>query len=84
MTEMVQITVYTSPELKQQLEQAADEKVVSVSLLARTAIEHYLDNLEDPMRMLRQTATFEKPSIWRRLFPFSSAMADAWRDRLWE
>lgn len=80
--------------LHEKLKAEAEARVVSVNLLVNRAIEAFLDDppdgrhrqpdgdeLAEMIRPLRASASYEKPSIWRRLFPFSSAMVDAWRNR---
>lgn len=66
----VSVSLRMPPELRDRLDAAANARVVSRSLLARKAIEHYLDNVPDAdeaLRAVRQTATYEPPTRWERL-----------------
>lgn len=70
MSRNVSVSVRMPPDLRDRLDAAADERVVSRSLLARKAIEHYLDNVPDAaeaLRAVRQTATYEKPTWWEQI-----------------
>jgi predicted DNA-binding protein len=68
MGELVTVSIRMSKELKARLEIAAEERVVSKSLLARRAIEHYLDTVPDlALYALRQSASYDPPSRWERL-----------------